>query len=35
VVDTPDALLICSRGEAQKVSQLVKDLEAAKRVALL
>ncbi|MDA1315666.1 MAG: sugar phosphate nucleotidyltransferase [Acidobacteria bacterium] len=35
VVDTPDALLICSRGEAQRVSQLVKDLEAAKRDALL
>ncbi len=35
VVDTPDALLICSRAEAQKVSQLVKDLEATKRDALL
>jgi mannose-1-phosphate guanylyltransferase len=29
VVDTPDALLICPRGEAQKVSAVVKALEKA------
>jgi hypothetical protein len=29
VVDTPDALLICPRKEAQKVSAIVKALEKA------
>lgn len=35
VVDTPDALLICARSEAQKVSAMVKALERAKRGSLL
>ena len=35
VVDTPDALLICPRAEAQKVSALVKALELAGWDALL
>ena len=35
VVDTPDALLICPRSEAQKVSALVKALELAGWDALL
>ena len=35
VVDTPDALLICPRSEAQKVSALVEALEAAGRRELL
>ncbi len=35
VVDTPDALLVCDRKQAQKVGDLVKMLEAAKRDALL
>lgn len=35
VVDTPDALLICKRDEAQKVSKLVQLLERAGREGLL
>jgi mannose-1-phosphate guanylyltransferase len=35
VVDTPDALLICSREHAQRVSTLVKELETADRDDLL
>ena len=35
VVDTPDALLVCSRQHAQRVSDLVKELEAGKRDDLL
>lgn len=35
IVDTPDALLICSREHAQTVSTLVKQLEAANRDDLL
>ena len=35
VVDTPDALLVCSRQQAQRVSDLVKELEAGKRDDLL
>jgi mannose-1-phosphate guanylyltransferase len=35
VVDTPDALLICPRSQAQKVSALVKALELAGWDALL
>ncbi len=35
VVDTPDALLICPRSKAQKVSELVKALEAAGHDELL
>ena len=35
VIDTPDALLVCARDKAQKVSELVKQLEAAKRDHLL
>ncbi len=35
VVDTPDALLICPRSEAQKVSAVVEALEAAGRRDLL
>ena len=35
VVDTPDALLVCHRKQAQKVGDLVKMLESAKREALL
>lgn len=35
VVDTPDALLVCDRNQAQKVGDLVKMLEAAKRDDLL
>jgi len=35
VVDTPDALLVCSRSEAQRVSQLVKQLEALGDYSLL
>jgi len=35
VVDTPDALLICRRTEAQKVSELVKALEASGHDELL
>lgn len=35
VVDTPDALLVCDRKQAQKVGDLVKMLEAAKRDTLL
>jgi len=35
VVDTPDALLICRRDQAQKVGELVKLLEAQKRDGLL
>lgn len=35
VVDTPDALLVCSRQHAQRVSALVRELEAGKRDDLL
>jgi mannose-1-phosphate guanylyltransferase len=35
VVDTPDALLVCDRNQAQKVGDLVKMLEAARRDDLL
>lgn len=35
VVDTPDVLLVCSRQHAQRVSDLVKELEAGKRDDLL
>jgi mannose-1-phosphate guanylyltransferase len=35
VVDTPDALLIASRGSAQQVGEIVKRLESAKRHDLL
>lgn len=35
VVDTPDALLICDRDQAQKVGDLVKLLEAQKKDGLL
>jgi mannose-1-phosphate guanylyltransferase len=35
VVDTPDALLVCSRDEAQRVSDLVKRLEKLQRDDLL
>jgi len=35
VVDTPDALLICSRDCAQDVSKIVKWLEAQKLKSLL
>lgn len=35
VVDTPDALLVCSRKRAQDVSKLVKQLDAKKREDLL
>jgi mannose-1-phosphate guanylyltransferase len=35
IVDTPDALLVCSRKRAQDVSKLVKQLDAKKREELL
>lgn len=35
VVDTPDALLVCSRAKAQDVSKLVKSLDAQKREDLV
>jgi len=35
VVDTPDALLIASRGRAQQVGEVVKALEKQKRDDLL
>ena len=35
VIDTPDALLVCARDKAQKVSEIVKKLEASKRDDLL
>jgi hypothetical protein len=35
IVDTPDALLIANRHEAQRVGDLVKLLEAKKREELL
>jgi mannose-1-phosphate guanylyltransferase len=35
VVDTPDALLVADRSRAQEVGELVKQLEAKKRVELL
>jgi len=35
IVDTPDALLVCDRKQAQKVGDLVKMLEAAQRDDLL
>jgi mannose-1-phosphate guanylyltransferase len=35
VVDTPDALLICSRERAQDVGKIVKWLEAHRRRELL
>ena len=35
IVDTPDALLVASRGSSQDVSKIVKWLDAAKREELL
>jgi mannose-1-phosphate guanylyltransferase len=35
VVDTPDALLVASRGEAQRVGEIIKTLESRKRHDLL
>jgi mannose-1-phosphate guanylyltransferase len=35
VVDTPDALLICNRAQAQKVGDIVKRLEKSGREDLL
>ncbi len=35
VVDTPDALLVAGRSQAQRVGDLVKALEARKREDLL
>jgi mannose-1-phosphate guanylyltransferase len=35
IVDTPDALLVCDRKQAQKVGDLVKMLESARRDDLL
>jgi mannose-1-phosphate guanylyltransferase len=35
VVDTPDALLVCSKAEAQKIKQVISRLEDAGRSDLL
>jgi Mannose-6-phosphate isomerase len=35
VVDTPDALLVAARGEAQRVGEIVKALEKRQRHDLL